>query len=417
MCRTILSVCRSSRVILAVLLVGGLLPLGPVPTAWGGEVGAKRKLKVLRLSGSAYERGLQHGRQLRSEIARTIALWKDDLRSEYKVDPDLLIRDFLAETNFTPAIKRWTPDLLDEVRGIADGSGQPFDAVYAFNLPDEIWVFADRRTANRCSAIGVAKAGNHPAYVAQNMDLETFRDGSQVVLHIAESPSVPEQFVFTSAGMIALNGVNNRSVAIVCNTLMELGASSEGLPVAFVVRGVLSQADGDGTVAFVKSVRHASGQNYILGVRDLVYDFECSAGKVVEFRPVTDGSVVYHTNHRLVNDDTKPTLSDLWNGNLVNTKTRFASLVARLGKPASQIDDGVIKDTLRSKDSEQYPVCRPHKPGAFAFTFGATIMTLSDKPLLEVSMGPPDVNPFVRLEFDNVPVRWHQGHVTGRSGP
>jgi hypothetical protein len=92
-------------------------------------------------------------------------------------------------------------------------------------------------------------------------------------------------------------------------------------------------------------------------------------------------------------------------GGLVNSKTRFASLVARLGKPAAQIDDRIIKDTLRSKDSEQYPVCRPNKPGAFAFTFGATIMSLSDKPSIEVSMGPPDVNPFVHLEFDNIPAR------------
>jgi isopenicillin-N N-acyltransferase like protein len=405
MCKTIFSVSRSLLVILAVLLAGRLLPLGPALAARSSGVGAKRELKVLRLSGSAYERGLQHGRQLRSEITRIVALWKDDLRNEYKVDPDTLIREFLAGTNFTPAIKRWTPDLLDEIRGIADGAGQTFDTVLAFQLMDEIWVFADKRAANRCSAMGISKADSHPAYVAQNMDLETFRDGFQVVLHIAESSHVPEQFVFTSAGMIALNGVNNRSVAIACNTLMELSASSDGLPVAFVVRGVLGHFDGQAAITFLKNVRHASGQNYILGVHDHVYDFECSAGKVVEFRPVTDGSVVYHTNHRLVNDDTKPKLSDLESGGLVNSKTRFASLVARLGKPAAQIDDGVIKDTLRSKDSEQYPVCRPNKPGAFAFTFGATIMSLSDKPSLEVSMGPPDVNPFVRLEFDNIPAR------------
>jgi isopenicillin-N N-acyltransferase-like protein len=404
MCKAIYSVSRSLLVILAVLLVGRLLPLGPVLTARGSGVGTNRELRVLRLSGSAYERGLQHGRQLRSEIARIIALWKDDLRSEYKVDPDTLIREFRTGTNFTPAIKRWTPDLLDEIRGIADGAGQPFDTVLAFQLMDEIWVFADKRAANRCSAMGISKADSHSAYVAQNMDLETFRDGFQVVLHIAESPHVPEQFVFTSAGMIALNGVNNRSVAIACNTLMELSASSDGLPVAFVVRGVLGHFDGQAAITFLKNVRHASGQNYILGVRDQVYDFECSAGKVVEFRPVTDGSVVYHTNHRLVNDDTKPKLSDL-ESDLIHSKTRFASLVARLGKPSSQIDDGVIKDTLRSKDSEQYPVCRPKKPGAFAFTFGATIMTLSDKPSLDVSMGPPDVNPFVHLEFDNIPAR------------
>jgi len=99
MCKTIFSVSRSLLVILAVLLAGGLLPLGPALATRGSGVEAKRELKVLRLSGSAYERGLQHGRQLRSEITRIVALWKDELRSEYKVDPDTLIREFLADAN------------------------------------------------------------------------------------------------------------------------------------------------------------------------------------------------------------------------------------------------------------------------------------------------------------------------------
>lgn len=339
--------------------------------------------------------------KVRREL-KIFELWKQDLRKESKLDPDLLIKNFLAETSFTPAIKKWTPDLLDEVRGIAEGSGQPFETVFAFQLGDEIWVFLEKRAANRCSAMGVAKSGSHPAYIAQNMDLEAFRDGFQVVLHIAGNESIPEQFVFTSAGLIGVNGINDHSIAITCNTLLQLSASSDGLPVAFIVRGVLAQTNGEEALKFIRSIKHASGQNYILGVWDRVYDFEASAEKVVEYRPLADGSVVYHTNHRLVNNDLKPSWSAASEEGLVNSKTRFASVQARLGRPASAIDEGVIKETLRSKDSELYPVCRTLKAGADSFTFGATIMTLSGAPSFEVTMGPPDVNLFVRLEFSTV---------------
>jgi len=372
---------------------------------FAGPDDGQRTPKLLQLSGSAYERGLQHGKQLRPEIAKIVELWKKDLRQASRMDPDSLIKLFLAETNFTPAIKKWTPDLLDEARGIAEGSGQPFETIFAFQLVDEIWVFLDKRARNRCSAMGVAKSGSHPAYVAQNMDLEAFRNGFQVVLHIAGNETIPEQFVFSSAGLIGVNGVNNRSIAIACNSVMELSASSEGLPVAFIVRGVLAQTNGDEALKFVRQIKHASGQNYIIGVGDRVYDFEASAGKVVEFRPVADGTVVYHTNHRLVNDDLRPSAAGPEGQGLENSKTRLASLQERLGKPASAIDEGVIKETLRSKDSELHPVCRTLKPGAYTFTFGATIMTLSGTPSFEVTMGPPDVNPFVRFEFATVPGR------------
>ncbi len=366
-----------------------------------------RQLKVLELSGSAHERGLQHGRQLRAEIAKLLQLWKDDLRTE-KTDPDTLIRRFLAETDFVPAIRRWTPDLLDEVRGIAEGSGQPFDTMLAFQLVDELWVYLDRPAANHCSSMGVARSGGHPAYVAQNMDLEPFRDGFQVVLHITGTPSVPEQLVFSSAGLIGVNGVNGRSIAIACNTLIELNASSDGLPVAFIVRGVLARASGEEAHAFLRDVKHASGQNYVLGAGDRIWDLEASAGKVVEFRPVADGSVVYHTNHPLANDDLKPwhrvlaQLQSTGTKGMGNSETRLASVRARLGRPAAEIDAGVIKETLRSKDSAAFPVCRSIRANAEAFTFGATVMSLSDAPSLEVTMGPPDTNPFVRLEFRNL---------------
>ena len=223
-----------------------------------------------------------------------------------KKDPDVLLKSFLAETNFEPAIKKWTPELLDEIRGIAEGSGQPYPTMLAYQLVDELWVYLDKSNAHHCSSLGVIRSGSHPAIVAQNMDLENFRDGSQVVLHIAEDPTHPEQFIFTSAGFIATNGMNNRSIGITCNTLMELSASPDGLPVACVVRGVLARTSGAEVLDFIKTVKHASGQNYIIGIGDRVYDFEASANKVVEFRPVADGSVVYHTNHPLANDDWKP---------------------------------------------------------------------------------------------------------------
>jgi len=380
--------------------------------------GGPREVTVLELSGTAYERGLTHGKRLHAEIGRVVVLWKQDLAEQAKMDPDTLVKNFLADTNYVPAIKKWTPDLLEEVRGIADGAGVPFDTMLAFQLVDEVWVYLDRpvakvsldrAAANHCTSMGIIKAGAHPAYVAQNMDLEAFRDGYQVVLHIAATRTLPEQFVFTCAGLVGVNGVNNHSIAIACNTLLQLTACTDGLPVAFLLRGVLAQSSPEAAVKFMKEVKHASGQNYVLGTRDRVFDFEASAGKVVEFRPATDGGFVYHTNHPLANGDIKP-----WHAEEValsarngkpdgDSEVRLAAAQARIRPPVSALNVETIKATLRSRDSSVYPVCRSVRASDRISTFGATIMTLSDTPSLEVSMGPPDVNPFVLLKFREVP--------------
>ncbi len=390
---------RTVGAISLAVLVAKALTLASVaaPELSSGQP-AQRELRVLELKGNGYERGLEHGRQLKSEIAKLVRLWKDDLRGQSGQDPDILVKRFLAETDFIPAVKKWTPDVLDEVRGIADGSGQPFETMFAFQLVDEIWVYLDKMAAHHCSGLGVVRSGGHPAFIAQNIDLEPFRDGFQAVLRIAGDGIRPEQLVFTFAGHVGINGVNEGSVGIVCNTLLQLSASSDGLPVAFVIRGVLACASGDDALRFVRGVRHASGQNYIIGAGNSIYDLEASASKVVEFKPFPDGRFVYHTNHPLINDDLKPwALMDEFS--LANTKTRLASVKNRLGSDAAAVDEEAIKAILRSKDSAHHPVCRTLRPGSSVFTFGATIMTLSGTPALDVTMGPPDVNPFVHLRF------------------
>jgi predicted choloylglycine hydrolase len=363
------------------------------------------RLHILELAGSPRERGLQHGRALRSEIAGVFALWQADLARTTKKDADVVIAEFLAATNFIPAIEKWTPDLLEEVRGIAEGARQSFDTVLAFQLLDELWVYLDQKDAHHCSSFGVPARGDRPAFVAQNMDLESFRDGYQVVLHLAESASVPEQFVFTCAGLIAANGLNRHGIALACNTLMQLRASATGLPVAFVVRGVLAQRQGSAAAEFLRRVPHASGQNYVLGTGRDVADFEASAGRVVSLPSAANGTVV-HTNHPLVNDDLKP-----WHRAKIdqqtpqqkagsNSATRLRAVEQRIGQAKADIDVGVVKATLQSKDSAKFPVCVPVKPNGGS-TFGGIIMTLSKICTMEVTAGPPDVNPFVRFTFSH----------------
>ena len=40
-------------------------------------------------------------------------------------------------------------------------------------------------------------------------------NGYQILLHIASTQSEPEQYILSCAGLIALNGVNDKSIALV----------------------------------------------------------------------------------------------------------------------------------------------------------------------------------------------------------
>jgi len=364
---------------------------------------SERSLKVVTFEGSGYELGLQHGKELKSEIADIIDEWKKNTSKSLKKDADEVLTDFFEYANFEKDIKKWTPDLYEEVRGIAEGSGQDFRDVLVLNLLDEFWVYVNNINNHHCSSMGVPARNGKPGYLSQNMDLESYTDGFQVLMRIGKTKNNPEQLILTYPGLVGLNGLNEEGIGVVVNTLMQLQASSEGLPVAFVIRRLLNSTEKEDMLDFIQNVKHASGQNYILGIKGEIYDFEASTNKVVQYDPENENGTVYHTNHPLVNSDVKPWFSQYDPTNPGDQKNnshyRFNTVENRLAN-ASNVDDQVFMATLSSKDNEDHPVCRPNRQGG-AFTFSSVVMTLDETPVLKITAGPPDESEYQTFDFKN----------------
>ena len=362
---------------------------------------SKAGVRLVVLEGSPYNRGLTHGRTLKKEINQVVGKWKAHLEADYKMKPDEFIAQFFKKTDFLPAIKKWTPDLLAEVRGIADGAGVDFNTMLLFQLPDEEWVNAEAVTGEHCSGIGVNQQGKRPAMIAQNLDISGFYNGYQTLLRIKDPHSDLETLVFTCAGLIALNGMSNKSVGVTVNTLAGLTHSTDGLPVAFVIRGLLEQKSQKDAIKFLHAVKHASGQNYILGGKEKVYDFECSAKRCARYIPFKNAQVVYHTNHPLANDDVTDAYRQRRAEILARgtSRGRFHSLESRLKDNFGSFDVDAVESTLKSHDSDQSPVCRRYRDDQDDFTFGSIIMIFSDKPELRLAAGPPDSKEYVAFSF------------------
>ena len=373
---------------------------------------AKKDLPVLVLEGPARKRGQIHGESLRPKIEEIIALWKDSLHESMQVDPKDYISMFLEDTNFKAAILKWTPDLMEETIGLSEGSGIDFETIYAFQLMDEEWWYGSQWKRKResksknCSGLGVFAMSDLPAMQAQNMDLPRITDGFQTLLHIKHPESSLESFIFTFAGFIVTNGMNNRPVGVCVNTLSQLNYSTDGLPVAYVIRGLLERDTLEEAVDFIQTVKHASGQNYIIGGNKLVYDFECSAHSTPRFIPYQGADRVYHTNHPLVNDDQQMYEEILTKfpppsqpQGISNSEARFQALERRLKGPGKTITLATIKETLGSHDHPQFPICRHLTPEGRGMTFGCSIMVLSSAPEMHVAPGPPCETQFSLFKF------------------
>lgn len=359
-------------------------------------------LERFTVRGDGRARGLQHGEHLRTAAQEHMKRWKAALAEDMKLDPELYIETFLAETNFLPAARRWTPDLLAELEGIAQGANMPFRDVLTRMLSDEEpWYRREKKvTALRergCSSIGQEAADGRPALVAQNMDVPKWWHGSQFVLHAVDPATGIECMVITVAGKISLAGINSRGLAIACNTLAQLDYARDGLAEDLVVRGFLTQPDLDAGLRFMRGIKHASGQNYTLGGPDgRVINLECSARSVQEFRLPGSPGYVFHTNHPLASRDTAcfdaltqglpPAQTEPLFFN--TSRARFAALESFLSKAPLPLTAKTCQEALSLHDG---PVCRHGEIEGRTdhFTLASLVMECGDSPRLHIAGGPP----------------------------
>ncbi|MGB5509393.1 C45 family autoproteolytic acyltransferase/hydolase [Robiginitalea sp.] len=363
------------------------------------ELLADGKLRFLELSGSPYERGLTHGKALKSEIQEVIRLFKKDIAETTQEDPDTFIGKFLTVTDYKASVEKWMPELMEELQGISEGSGVDFETIFMHQLGDEYWFNAKDVMAHSCSSFGVNKSAELPSITAQNMDIPEYYHGFQTVLKIDDADSDKKIMVLTIPGHLGITGMNTKSVSINCNTLMQLDYGKTGLPVTFIVRGVLEKNNQEDALAFIDEIAHASGQNYIIGGPEKVYSLECSANKVVEFRPFENSSFTYHTNHPLSNTDfsAKYLLQLEAYGKTVEEGLyecqRIKSFQQRFTNQTADIEIEEIKNVLRARDNDGRDVV------SNSLTYASVIYELSQQPKFIIAPGKPHETDYIEIDF------------------
>ena len=363
------------------------------------EMLADKQLRFLELSGTPYERGLMHGKLLKKEIQEVIRLFKIDIAETTKEDPDQFIAKFLEQTDYKTAVLKWMPELMDELRGISEGSGIDIETIFMHQLGDEYWFNTKDILAHNCSSFGVNKSATHPSMAAQNMDIPPFYHGFQTVIKITEPDSDKEMMFLTIPGHLGITGMNNKAVSINCNTLMQLDYGKTGLPVTFVVRGVVNKNTQEEALQFLKDIKHASGQNYIIGGPDKVYSMECSANKVVAFRPFENSTFTYHTNHPMSNTDYNSKYLMMLQKNNKSTNEglyqcqRIKSFEQRFTTDTEDVGIEDIKNVLRSRDNSGRDVVSNEN------TYASVIYELSSNPKFIIAPGKPHETEYIEIKF------------------
>ncbi len=186
--------------------------------------------RVLHVKGSPYEMGFQHGKLLKDLILKNVGEFIDNggNRDQEKT---------VAFAKQLPHMMKYVPErLIQEMKGIADGSGVALSKIIALNCFPEMF---------HCSGVTVEGEAtcDGELYHARVLDYAVGKSLQHSAVLLIGEPEQGHRFVnVTYAGFIgSVTGMNDQHIAI-----GEIGGGGyghwNGMPMAFLMREVLEKA-------------------------------------------------------------------------------------------------------------------------------------------------------------------------------
>jgi hypothetical protein len=359
------------------------------------------RLHELTLSGTPRERGRTHGETLRPEIQEAIAAHSDAVVRATGLEPGRLFERVVHGSGFLTAAERWTPDLVEEVRGIAEGSGRDFDTLFAWQLIQEMAWYPQKHVLSEAAVPLCTSLGSCPAegstIIAQTVDGTGWGRGRGMITHVTDPETGIRANVLGWPGLIGVYGMNDRGIGICCNSMfMDVSNSPTGLGALFAVRKVLAQSTFEDVDAFVRGVPHASGTNFMIGAPGHAVSYEVSAAAVEAYTPDGNAPVTYHTNHVLANPDRVTVEMEGWD---TNSRTRFSAVQARMQAAPRHLAWEDARAIISSHDDPEHPICRHYQSDEAGMTLFGIVIECSPEPVLHVSSGPPCCTEFRTFDF------------------
>ncbi len=330
---------------------------------------------LIDVSGSARERGLQHGLKARARIERSIATYAR-LFAYCGIDWQGAQR---LGSGYRDIIGALDAALLAEIEGIAAGAGRHVNEILALNARTEILPpsypgepHPDRSSiaaANlkggvpdwgECTSVAVkpAHSASGTTLLAQNWDWLGAQRAALVLLrvHDAEGASC---LTLTEAGMLAKIGFNRSGFGVCLNILRSADDGTRaGVPVHVLLRALLARPSVDEAIAFAAKLGFGASSNVLCADAS-------GATAALEFSPrgleVIRGAdaALCHTNHFLAPAAAKhqaslaPSLS---------TVPRLARISALTSAHQGKFSSADLERMLRDETDGFLSICRSPDP-------------------------------------------------------
>jgi isopenicillin-N N-acyltransferase-like protein len=324
---------------------------------------------LIDLAGSPRERGRLHGKAAADRLRRGVKMYSESLLTNGVDWKELEGR---AE-RLVPQIESFDPAYVEEMRGIAEGAGEPFAAVVLMNARTEMVAAARHQHVEKqhfpdgcTAALALPEASADGALLhGQNWDWRAECAETGVVLRIRREDG-PDILTFTEAGGLARSGLNSAGIGLTANALecdrdYQRGA---GVPLPFIRRKVLESPHLAEAVRTIYStpklgsnhmaVSHATGER-----SGEAFGFECAPDETFWLAP--DQGLYVHANHWIA-DSARAKVKDTGLAETPDSIYRDKRVREQLSPKRGKLTLEDFRAAFFDNWNAPWSVCRPPRP-------------------------------------------------------
>lgn len=361
------------------------------------DVGCFEKLdrvmeRVIHCYGSHLEIGRTHGKTARSQIEASIAFYTELFKATVHLT---WLQAKEISLRFIPALERHVPHLLEEMRGIAEGSGQSIADILVLNARSEIALTQSHLSDPPDGCTAFSRLCDDTQWLQQNWDWSAAQMAQIVVLRIT-TPQGLKITTICEAGQVGKVGMNATGVGVTLNALKTVQMNVDMLPIHVALRHVLEAQSVDDAVARLEETGVASAAHFL--VADSKKGIGLEVNPVRPFGKIEADSKgnIFHTNHCISSELPRGLTEVPW---LKDSPLRLSRI--------EQLVDGLTESSFDSifelfKDEQGLPnaINRDVEPDVFnkICTVFTLIMNCTTKHM-RVTLGRPTEYTYL-LEFD-----------------
>lgn len=311
------------------------------------------RYRHLKLEGTPFERGLAYGQACKKEILWTLSSYSM-MFSDFSGISWAMAREKALKN--LPFVERSCPKALEEMRGIAKGSGTEFSDIFTLNSRSEIVL---EEKSDGCTAFGLSpQVAGGRTLLCQNWDWIKRQEESLVVVEI-EQPPEPSILMIAEAGIVSGKGLNSKGIGV-CFNALSTGSGQPGVPIHVILRKILDAPALGDAVEAVSGVTRAGSGNFLVGTAEgELLNVEAAPGDFGVLLP--EEGFLAHTNHFLspnllgnVRDHGKSLLPDTF-----HRLSRINSLLRQAGGAITiEASQSFLSDHRSAPDS----ICRHEDP-------------------------------------------------------